>query len=64
MSTLWGLCADDEAGMSEKKSEQIAAMRAEVKRRLADPKRQPVTPTPPRYDDAFFEFLEWLEKHG
>lgn len=45
------------------REEKIAEMKAELRKRLKAKRRVETWP-PPRYDDVYFEGLEWLDKNG
>lgn len=45
------------------REEKIAEMKAKLRKRLKAKRRVEAWP-PPRYDDVYFEGLEWLDKNG
>ena len=48
------------------RGEKIAAMKAELRKRLAKTKakRRVEAWPPPRYDDVYFEGVAWLDENG
>jgi hypothetical protein len=54
---------DEGARHGRARAEAREAIRAEIRRRLANGRRRLVSPDPPpRYDDVFFEGTAWLDK--